>query len=98
MATAIKEIKEAVIGVNELALVLIMLFRDGIQVSDFADLWAKIQTDANFKAALYAAYENIKAAGTEIKDMDWTEGIDLATLQISYVPRIIEAFKKTPVG
>lgn len=88
----IKESKEALVGVNELSMVLIELLKDGAQFSDASALIMKLQ-DPEIMGKLNAALSGLKQVPGEIKDLDLQEGIELAMLQASYVPKILEKLK-----
>lgn len=90
----IKETKEMIIGVNELGLVLMNGFKDGIQFSDFAAFWSHYRNDTAFQLALKAAWDNYQAIPAEIKDIDVGEGLELAAVQLEYVPKLVDALKK----
>lgn len=91
----IKETKEAIIGVNEVALLLILRLKDGIQlVEDISAIVGKLMSDAEFQEKLHAAYDNIKLVPEEIKDIQINEVIELVGLQSTYVPKILDALKK----
>lgn len=89
----INETMEAIAGVNELALALIPLLKDGVQVADAVALFDKLKNDTAFKEKLEAAYRDINKVPAEVKDIDFKEGLDLVMLQASYVPKILEALK-----
>ena len=90
----IKETKELLIGANEVSLVMISKFRDGIQFSDFTELYSELKEDEDFKNAMSAAYDNYKLVPEEVKDADGAEGLELAEVQLQYIPKIIAQFKK----
>jgi hypothetical protein len=92
----IKETKDALIAVNILSIFLIEQFRDGFQMSDFMDLYAKITTDDAFKTRMMDAYIGISAIPAELKDLDVKESIELTSLQLSFLPKIIDVLKKKP--
>jgi len=90
----IKECKEALIGINELAVVLASVFKDGAQIGDAAVLWAKLQADPEVSAKLVAAYQGVSLIPAEVKDLDLGEGVELVSLQAAYVPKLIAALSK----
>ena len=95
MMAGIKETKELLVGVNEVALVLIERLKDGIQIGDdIAAIIAKWQSDSDFQAKLTLAVMGINGIPEEVKDIDVNEGVELATIQLSYIPRILAAAKK----
>jgi hypothetical protein len=89
----IKETKEALVGVNELSLVLISRLKDGLQPADVVALLAKLQGDEEFKNKLVAAAQGIKELPAEIKDLQLIEAVDLLMTQLDYLPKIAEAAK-----
>lgn len=92
-----KESKELLVGVNELALVLIGALKDGVQVGDFAALFMKYQSDAILKQKLDAAISGLSGLKAEFASFGLMDGLDLAQTQISYIPKILEAFKPAVV-
>ena len=91
----IKETKEVLVGLNEVALVLCERLKDGLQIgSDVSAVVEKVLGDADFRAKVVAAAEGIAAVPSEIKDLAIGEIIELATVQIGYVPKIVDALKK----
>lgn len=91
----IKETKEAFIGVNEVALLLIHRFRDGVGVDDALAIWNKVRNDQEFKDKIMAAYENYSKIPAEVSDLDAGEGLELADCAVSYVPKYVDLFKKS---
>jgi hypothetical protein len=89
----IKETSEALIGVNETALVLIPLLKDGVQLGDFGAFWDKLKNDPVYKAAMEKAYDNFKAIPAEVSDINMNEALSLVTTQIGYIPKLVNAFK-----
>lgn len=90
----VKETKEMLVGANEVSLFMCEKLKDGAQFSDATDFYVKITTDEVFKAKMMAAYDNYQKIPAEIKDIDGGEGVELAIVQIEYVPKYIECFKK----
>lgn len=91
----IKETKEVLIALNEVTLVIAEALKDGFDASeDLMIVLNKLLLDEVFKAKIEAAFENISAVGDEIKDIDLNEGIELALVQIGYLPRLLDAFNK----
>lgn len=90
----IKETKEAVIGVFEVAIELIKGFKDGVQLGDFVQFWNDFKDDPEFQQKLKDAYEGIGQVPDEIGDLDAYEGVELVGVVLPYIPKIIEAFKK----
>lgn len=91
----IKETKELLVGVNELAIFLVMRLKDGFQLAeDLTAIIQKLQGDPEFMAKMKLAYDGVSLVGEEVKDLDLAEGLDLIMTQAMYVPKILEAAKK----
>jgi hypothetical protein len=93
----VQETKEAVIGLNEVSLELAKQFKDGVQVTDFTALYAKITSDEAFKAKVLAAYEGYQKIPAEVKDIDAGEGLEIASVQLEYLPKFLDAFQSEKV-
>jgi len=89
----VKETKEAIIGVNELSLFLCQRLKDGVQVGDAVALWAKLTSDAEFMSKIQAAYDGAALIPAEMKNATFTQDAELIGIQLSYLPKFIEALK-----
>jgi hypothetical protein len=89
----IKETTEAVVGVNEVSLLLIKHLKDGAQVTDIMAIVDDIKNNPELLAAILAAKDNISAVPAEMKDCSMLEAVQLSMVQISYLPKIISALK-----
>ena len=69
MSVGIKETKEALVGVNEIALHVASKFKDGVQFGDFLSFYNDFVNDADFKAKLHAAWDGYQAIPEEVKDI-----------------------------
>ncbi len=92
--TAVIETKEVIVALNEVIVVIAKLLKDGFQVSDVTDLAKSVFMDEEMKAVLKKAYENISVCKDEIKEIDIMEIVELGTVQLQYIPKILEALKK----
>lgn len=90
----VKNIKEVVIFANEFALLVCNKLKDGIQVQDGMDIAAALFLDAEIKKLLNDAVSDISLIKEEIKDVDASEGVQLGILQLNYVPKYLNVFKK----
>lgn len=90
----VSETKEVMVAINELALALFKHFKDGVQVSDFAEIFAQITTDEKFKTIMLEAYVGFNKIPSEMKDIDVSEIVELSSLQLSYIPKVLDALKK----
>lgn len=93
-ALGIKETQEAVVGVNELAIVLIKHLKDGAQVSDATAIFDELKSNPEVVAKLMAAKDNIGAVPAEMGDCSILEAAQLGMVQLGYLPKIIVALKK----
>lgn len=89
----IKETKEALVGVNEVAIFLVSRLKDGVQVGDFTAMFDKLTQDTVFKAKMEAAYNGVALVPSEISDLDVNETVELSLTQLQYVPLIVAALK-----
>lgn len=88
--TDVKEVKEVLVAVIEVAKALAKASKDGLDLNDVAAL---IGND-DVKAALSAAAIGISKVPEEIKDLGFDEGLDLAMTLVKEIPALIESFKK----
>jgi hypothetical protein len=91
----IKETSEMIVALNKVSLLLLSHFKEGAKLSNFIDLYAKINADKELQEAVKVAYEDYKLIPVEIKDADAGEALELAALQIEYVPQILEVLGKS---
>lgn len=90
-----KETKEALIAVNEMAILLCSKLKDGFQLTDdVSAIFQKFSTDAEFMAKIKAGYQDASKISEEFKAVDLMSAVDLVTLQVGYIPKIAEALKK----
>lgn len=90
----INETKEALVAVNEIALHIVKLLKDGFQASDVVAFFDVLKNDPEFSAKLLAGFNGIGKVPAEIKDIDINEGMDLLMCQVGFVPKFLEALKK----
>ena len=86
----VKEMKEMMVGLMEIALLLAKEFKDGVQIDDFMDIFMALKDDPKFMEA----FKGLKEIPAEAKDLDLNEGMELAMMVMAYVPKFIEAMKK----
>ncbi len=90
----IEETREVLVAVNELSIFLIGIVMDGIQVfDDGRAIIDKLRNDDVFRVKIQAAIDNVRAVPAEIRDLDAAEGILLGGVQLSYVPKILQALR-----
>lgn len=94
MKHSIKESKEALVGVNEVALYFAKALSDGVQFKDFTEFYEALTKDEAFKSKLAAAWEGRHLVKDELKDLDLKESIELVNAQLEYLPKFIEALRK----
>jgi hypothetical protein len=92
--TGVKGTKELLTAANTLTVEIIKLLKDGAQAADVTVFLNDIMNDKDgLKTALVAAYNDVKGIPTELKAMDWTDGVELANIQLQFIPQIVGAFK-----
>ena len=90
----IKETREMIVAILEIAILLASRFKDGMQLDDATAIFDAIKNDEEFKAKIIAGFDNYKLIPAEVKDIGMLESIELASLFIRYMPSIIFALKK----
>lgn len=91
MAVGIKETQELIAGIGALAIALISsVKKDGVGKGAL-EVVELFFSDAEFKAVVVAAVEQINAIPAEIKDLDFAEGFELGKDGIELVRNIIGA-------
>lgn len=90
----IEETKQAVTAVNEIALLMLKHFHDGIQAADFSVMYDEIIKDPEFTAKMLKAYQDYQQIPEEIADIDVGEGLELVKIQTEYLPKYLEQFQK----
>ena len=91
----IKESKEMLVGVMEVALICLEKFRDGVQIGDFVDIYDSVTKDEAFKAKLLMAFEGYSKIPDELSDLDTAEMVELAICLLTFLPKITKSLKKT---
>ena len=90
----IKEVREVQLALNEVVIFLAERAKDGLAADDAIAVVDKMLNDADFKAKVAAAVENIAAVPAEVSDLDIAEAMELVTVQLPFIPRLLAAFKK----
>ena len=96
-----KETKELAIGLIALAGLMAERFKDGVQVEDAALIFAKLQTDEEFKAKMVAAYNGFELIKEETKEVTIAEAGELIIALIPELLKlvaVIQAPKVQPVA
>ena len=88
-----KELVEALKGVLALSAVLAVALKDGVQVSDVAEVVAKLSSEP-VKSKLAAALEGIEKVPAEVKDLDVAESLQLIVEVYPDLKAVIDALKK----
>lgn len=89
----IKETQEVLVAANEVAILMVKLLKDGVQLDDFAKVFELLVSDEKFKAKIAAAYDQVKMVPEELSDLGFFEAIELGRMQLTYVPKFVEAMK-----
>ena len=94
----IKESKEALLAILEIAEVLGPILRDGFQAGeDLGKLVAAFASNEELKSKLGAAIDKADQIPAEMGDIDLSEGIELLITAAPELPKILEAWKKPDV-
>lgn len=90
----IKELKEALLGVNELTLFIISRLQDGFQADDVLALFQKLISDEDpeLKLAVTKAIEGYDKMPAEVRDIDVGEGLELLDAQVALVNKYLAVF------
>lgn len=89
----VKESKEFLEGNFELLEFMIRRLKDGADFGDALALFEKLTSDDEFKKKLELAYKGVGKIDSEIQDVDLNEALELGTLVMKYVPRLVDAAK-----
>jgi hypothetical protein len=89
----VNDVEELLVACNELAILMITRFKDGVQFDDFLSLYSSLTEDERLKKILYDAYNNYKNISAQAKDIDVNEACALAAKQITYIPIIVNSIK-----
>jgi hypothetical protein len=93
-AHGIKELSEAIHGINQVSLVLLKHFADGVSSSDLVKIYTEITSNDELKDAILEAYQGWEQLKSETLDLDIGEGAEIASIQLSYLNQYLQAFKK----
>jgi len=86
----IKETKELLVGVLQVAQLLIERFKDGFQMEDLPVILSKLGFDPKFQEAM----KGLNQLPKEVKDIDLNEGVELMMVLLVELPKILGAAKK----
>jgi hypothetical protein len=90
-----KELNEALVGINEFSIVVIGEIKDGLQLQqDIPAIMTKINGSDAVKTACVEAIKGIQLIPGEIAAAKITDWVALGWTQIQYVPKLLAAFKK----
>lgn len=90
----IKETREAVKGAGVLLLFILTRLKDGVGIDDAIAIFAKFQTDEEFKTVLVEAYKGAEKIKGEVKNIDLIKGLTLGKDVMDLIPQILEVLKK----
>jgi len=90
----IEQLKEVQVALNEIILLIATIMKDGLQASDAIVIYEKLKANPELSAKLISAYNDIEKVPVELKDIDFLEGIELAKIQLSYLPHLAKVLAK----
>lgn len=89
-----KNTKELAVGFIALSAVLAESFKDGVQMADLAQIFAKIQAEPELQAKLVAAYADIELVKEELKDVSAVEVVEVVSAALPEIMKLLQAIKK----
>lgn len=92
MSEGIKESKEAMVAMLEIAVVLADVFKDGVQIADAATIIAKIQEPAVMEK-LSKGYEGVEKIPAELGDISLGEGLELGAAALLQVKDLLDKLR-----
>lgn len=93
MTRDIEQTKELIVAIIGIIAVAIKYFRDGIQVSDFANIATELLTDKDFREKILRAFDGLSEIPQELRDLDIAEIIELLVASVKESGKIIVARK-----
>ena len=90
----IKEVREIIHGADRLAVAIIKLVSDGLDVTDAVALFAKFQNDTEFRKAMMDMVQGADKALKELKDLDLKESIQLAKDGLDFTEHVLTAIQE----
>lgn len=90
----IEELKKGYSLTEKLMLLILVRVKDGIGIDDIVFLFSQMTMDSEFKALLHEVVTHFKDMGLEAGDLDFSEIMELGTMGMMSVPKVIAAFKK----
>lgn len=81
----IKETQELALGAIALGFHITKLLKDGFQAQDLGSFLDKLKNDEAFAKKIQDAYEGVAQVPSEIKDLNLTEGLQLAMVVVPAV-------------
>lgn len=93
MEKSVKETKEVLVAVGDLAVLLVEVLKDGVQISDALKIADALMKRPELLIELKAALDGIEEVPAELKDISLDEGIELAKVSAEIVKKVVAAAK-----
>lgn len=93
MEKDVKEVKEVLVAVGDLAALLVEVLKDGVQMSDALKVADALMKKPELIAELKAAVAGIEEVPAELKDISLDEGVELAKVAAEVVKKVVAAAK-----
>ena len=90
----IKNTKEVLIAMLKIMPILVKQFKDGVQVQDALEIYAKIMADEQLKLILVEAFKDYQMVEKEVKDLDAKEVVELIMAILPEIMVLLEELKK----
>jgi hypothetical protein len=89
----IKNTKEVLIAMLKIMPILVKQFKDGVQVQDALEIYAKIMADEQLKLILVEAFKDYQMVEKEVKDLDAKEVVELIMAILPEIMVLLEELK-----
>jgi len=86
----VKNSKAMLRGGMKMTVMMMKLFKDGMQMQDFVIIITELQKDPDF----IEAFRDLKEIPAEMRDLSLSEGMELVMEGIPYIPMMIDAMRK----
>lgn len=93
MEKSVKETKEVLVLVGDLAALLVEVLKDGVQIADALKIADALMKKPELVIELKAAVAGIEEVPAELKDISLDEGVELAKVAAEVVKKVVAAAK-----
>lgn len=90
-----KELTEFIDGILEASLLMTKHFKDGAQMHDAIAIFADLQSDQALREKLVEAAKGMSKIPTEIKELGFSDSLDLTILVMHKISKIIASVQES---